>query len=110
MGSLKPGATYIYERVDDVVYAREQGAPPESRVAVGWDYDPANNPGLSKIRHEFLWSQIFDQLVKTLPKLNALDASSRENFIFNKAVQRGGNLEAIAGSTCGHDLNLGYKC
>jgi hypothetical protein len=40
MGSLNPGVTYIYERVDNVVYAREQGAAPGTRVAIGSDYDP----------------------------------------------------------------------
>ena len=40
MGSLKPGTTYIYERVDHVVYARESGADPSTRVAIGSDYDP----------------------------------------------------------------------
>lgn len=39
MGSLTPGATYIYERHDGVTYAREAGADPMSRVAVGWDYN-----------------------------------------------------------------------
>jgi hypothetical protein len=43
MGQLKPGATYIHERVDNVVYAREFGADPMTRQAVGWDYDK-NNP------------------------------------------------------------------
>lgn len=43
MGSLKPGATLIHERVDNVVYAREFGADPSTRVVAGWDYDP-NNP------------------------------------------------------------------
>jgi len=43
MGTLKPGATYIHERVDNVVYAREFGADPMTRQAVGWDYDK-NNP------------------------------------------------------------------
>lgn len=43
MGSLKPGATYIYERVDGVVYAREAGSEPSTRVPIGWDYDP-NKP------------------------------------------------------------------
>jgi hypothetical protein len=38
MGSLKPGATYIYERVDDTVYAREVGAPPSDRVTVGYNF------------------------------------------------------------------------
>jgi hypothetical protein len=39
MGSLKPGATYIYERVDDAVYAREMGADPSTRQVIGWNYD-----------------------------------------------------------------------
>ena len=38
MGSLKPGATYIYERVDDTVYAREFGANPKDRFVIGYDY------------------------------------------------------------------------
>lgn len=42
MGTLKPGATYIHERVDGVVYAREFGADPSTRHVVGWDYDPKN--------------------------------------------------------------------
>jgi hypothetical protein len=36
MGSLKPGATYIYERAKGVTYAREFGAT--ERRAIGWDY------------------------------------------------------------------------
>lgn len=38
MGSLTPGATYIYERANGVTYAREAGAPASERVAIGWDY------------------------------------------------------------------------
>jgi hypothetical protein len=37
MGSLKPDTQYIYERVDGVTYAREFGAAPNTRTAVGWD-------------------------------------------------------------------------
>ena len=40
MGQLKPGATYIYERANGVVYAREFGADPSTRVEVGYGYDP----------------------------------------------------------------------
>ena len=36
MGSLTPGATYIYERVGDTVYAREQGST--DRRIIGYDY------------------------------------------------------------------------
>jgi hypothetical protein len=38
MGSLKPGATYVYEKADGVTYARELGADPSTRKAIGWDY------------------------------------------------------------------------
>ena len=40
MGNLKPNTTYIYERADGIVYARESGADPSTRVEVGYDYDP----------------------------------------------------------------------
>ena len=40
MGTLKPGATYIYESANGVVYARESGADPSTRVEVGYGYDP----------------------------------------------------------------------
>lgn len=42
MGTLKPGATYIYERDKETVYAREFGADPHTRQVVGWDYNPEN--------------------------------------------------------------------
>jgi len=45
-GNLKPGATYIYERADGIVYARESGADPSTRQVVGYEsgaeYDPIN--------------------------------------------------------------------
>jgi hypothetical protein len=37
MGSLNPSATYIYERVDNRVYAREMGQT--KRRLVGWTDD-----------------------------------------------------------------------
>jgi hypothetical protein len=40
MSQLKPGATYIYERANGVVYAREFGADPNTRFEVGYEYDP----------------------------------------------------------------------
>ena len=65
MGSLKPGATYIYERNGKVVYSREFGAPAETRQVVGWEYDPIN-PGLTpefeawrkNFAEEYLWNEI----------------------------------------------------
>ena len=40
MGNLKPGVTYIHERIGNVVYSREFGADPSTRQVAGWDYDP----------------------------------------------------------------------
>jgi hypothetical protein len=42
MGSLKPGATYIRERVGGVVYRREFGADPMTREVEGWEYNKDN--------------------------------------------------------------------
>jgi len=39
MGTLKPGATYIYEKANGVTYAREFGAEPSTRQVIGWDYE-----------------------------------------------------------------------
>jgi hypothetical protein len=39
MGNLKPGTSYIYEHADGVTYAREVGAHPGDRIAIGWTYD-----------------------------------------------------------------------
>lgn len=38
MGTLKPGATYIYEKADGVTYARESTSPPTGRFEIGRDY------------------------------------------------------------------------
>ena len=38
MGSLKPGAKYIYEKADGITYAREFGAPHTDRFEIGRDY------------------------------------------------------------------------
>ena len=71
MGQLKPGTTYVYERVDNVVYARESGADPSTRVAIGSDYDPVTGhkidydkrtvdgrPLHEKIMEDKMWGEI----------------------------------------------------
>jgi hypothetical protein len=61
MGTLKPGATYIYERVDDVIYARESGSA--TRIEVGRDYDLHDH-----IMEDKLWGEI-RRAAKTNPAL-----------------------------------------
>lgn len=72
MGTLKPGAKYIYEREDGVVYAREVGAPDSERIEIGWDFEaedtptsecpdtptPAKGSLLESIRENKLWGEI----------------------------------------------------
>jgi len=79
MGNLKPNATYIYERVGDVVYARESGADPSTRFEVGYnfkDYDSRTTDGRSLHDHMMdskLWGEIRRE-AKTNPALQtALD-------------------------------------
>jgi len=64
MGTLTPGATYIYERNGDTVYAREFGTDPGTRKEIGWAYDPNNSEHLARqerlntLRDDQLWHKI----------------------------------------------------
>jgi hypothetical protein len=58
MGRLKPGATYIYEHADGVTYAREVGAHPGDRFAIGWTYDrQQRDERTERIR---MWDSIYE--------------------------------------------------
>jgi hypothetical protein len=63
MGSLKPGATYIYERNGEEIYARETGQT--ERVLIGYQYenkvDPRTNDGRplrEHLKEDKLWGEI----------------------------------------------------
>ncbi len=63
MGSLKPGATYIYERNGGTVYAREAGADPSTRQVIGYSY-PDSDYYKSVAKNYFLeveWKHILDE-------------------------------------------------
>ena len=76
MGSLKPGATYIYERNGDEVYAREFGET--ERTLVGYDHkpDPRTQDGRplhDHIMESKMWGEIH-RMAPTNPALQkALD-------------------------------------
>jgi hypothetical protein len=76
MGTLKPGATYIYERNGGTVYARESGADPSTRKEIGWQYDPRTPDGRPLYDHIMdskLWGEIHRE-ARTNPALQkALD-------------------------------------
>ena len=80
MGNLKPGATYIYERNDEEVYAREFGE--KERKLIGYTYEMETKPDSrtddgrplhEHIRESKLWGDIRRE-AKTNPALQtALD-------------------------------------
>lgn len=91
MGQLKPGATYVYERVGNTVYSREVGADPSTRTEVGYDYETFEErrdydirAGMKQRRDALieakLWSEI-RQTAKTNPTLH--DALERAIIIYH---------------------------
>lgn len=73
MGSLKPGAEYVYEHADGIVYAREVGADPATRFEVGRKMDPRTHDGRplhDHIMDNKLWGDI-RRTAETHPALHA---------------------------------------
>lgn len=63
MGTLTPGATYIYERDGNTVYARESGSEPSTRKIVGYTLEKISNDSFTEnfIDRYFLeveWAEI----------------------------------------------------
>jgi hypothetical protein len=63
MGTLTPGATYVYERNGEEIYAREVGKT--ERKMIGYQYenkiDPRTNDGrplYEHIKEDKLWGEI----------------------------------------------------
>ena len=92
MGSLKPGTTYIYERVGNEVYARESGADPATRELIGYGYDPITGhlvdytkrtsdgrPLFDQLQEDKMWGEI-RRLARTNPTLQ--DALERVIMIY----------------------------
>ena len=84
MGSLKPGSTYIHERVDNVVYAREFGADPSTRQVVGWDYnkdDPTYDP-----RNTKCWNQSGNKELAAHNEWIKIRLAGKKNPALQKAI------------------------
>jgi hypothetical protein len=84
MGSLKPGITYIHERVGKVVYKREMGADPSTRTVAGWDFDPEESkrfdprtsdgrPLHDHIMEDKMWGEIRREAKTNVTLQKALD-------------------------------------
>ena len=89
MGSLTPGATYIYERVAEVVYAREVGADPSTRKPIGWDYDPRTADG-RPLRDHIMESKLWGEIMKEAEHNPALqEAIDRAKLIYHLSKEDG---------------------
>lgn len=78
MGNLKPGATYIYERANGIVYAREEGAAASTRFEIGYESTDAYDLH-SNIMENQLWNDI-RSAARTNPTLQ--DALDRVKVIY----------------------------
>jgi hypothetical protein len=79
MGTLKPGATYIYERVGDTVFRREEGKT--DREVVGHDHRTSDGRSLHQhILEDKMWGDI-RRAAQTNPALQ--DALDRAIMIYN---------------------------
>jgi hypothetical protein len=79
MGSLKPGAVYIYERVDNTVFRREFGQT--QREVVGYDHRTSDGRPLhDHLMEDKMWGEIR----RAAPSNPALqDALDRVIMIYN---------------------------
>jgi hypothetical protein len=83
MGSLKPGATLIYERVNGITYAREHGSL--ERIEIGRDYHRTEYD--KQLGEEILWKDILREakdnpvLQDALEKCKVIYYLSKENGI-----------------------------
>lgn len=78
MGSLKPGAIYIYERVGDTVYRREEGST--DREVLGYDHRTSDGrPVHQHILEDKMWGDI-RRAAQTNPALQ--DALDRAIIIY----------------------------
>ena len=74
MSRLKPGASYIYERSNGVVYAREAGGDPTERFEIGREY-----PGEPTI---------FNRPAKEVAELLAMYDAAESNPALQDALER----------------------
>ena len=90
MGSLKPGATYIYERNGDEIYAREFGET--DRTLIGYKHDipdPRTSDG-RPLREHLKEDQLWGEIRRAANTNSALhDALERAIIIYHLSKDNG---------------------
>jgi hypothetical protein len=84
LGSLKPGATYIYEHADGVTYAREFGTAHSERFEIGRTFIKQQQ---DYIEHQ---SQFWIDVVETAKENKVLqDAIDRVKILYELSKDNG---------------------
>jgi len=79
MGTLTPGATYIYERVGETVFRRESGQT--EREVVGYDHRTSDG---SPLHDQLIEDKLWGNIRRSAPSNPALqDALDRAIMIYN---------------------------
>jgi hypothetical protein len=80
MGTLTPGAKYIYEKANGITYAREFGAPHNERFEIGRDYERFLKDEL----------QLWEEIVREGRTNQALqDALDRAKLVYHLSKDHG---------------------
>ena len=86
MGSLTPGATLIYERVDGAVYSRESGTSERKLVGYNYKRDPLDHknymsdPNESQLWHDIRRAAMTDnKLQEAIDRVKILYYLSKEH-------------------------------
>ena len=80
MGTLTPGAKYIYEKANGITYAREFGAPYNDRFEIGRDYERFLKDEL----------QLWEEIVREGRTNKALqDALDRAKLVYHLSKDHG---------------------
>lgn len=72
MGNLKPGATYIYENSDGIIYAREMNSDPSTRFEIGRTADRQKSD--KEFNERKLWKDICE--------------TAQSNAVLHDAIER----------------------
>jgi hypothetical protein len=93
MGTLTPGATYIYERNGDEIYARESGHT--DRKLIGYRYEIENKPDPRTsdgrpLREHLLEDKLWDNIRRAAKTNTALqEAMDRVILIYHLSKDNG---------------------
>jgi hypothetical protein len=90
MGNLKPGATYIYERNGDEIYAREFGETDRTLIGYKHDVPDSRTSDGRPLREHLLEDKLWGEIRRAAKTNNALqDALDRVKIMYHLSKDDG---------------------